>query len=103
MSCTTRPNRLSSGHVYRSRPEPELAPAVLLRETYRQGGKIRKRTLCNLSHWPTVHVEGLRGVLKGVGVIAAGQDAFTITRPERTKRAESTVRRTKWERPDGTS
>ena len=61
-------------------PNRNSPPAVLLRETYRQDGKIRKRTLCNLSHWPTAHVEGLRGVLKGGVVIAAGQDAFTITR-----------------------
>jgi transposase len=43
-------------------------------------GKVHKRTLCNLSDWPTAHVEGLRGVLKGGTVIPAGQDAFTITR-----------------------
>jgi hypothetical protein len=55
-------------------------PAILLRETYRQNGKFCKRTLCNLSHWPTAHVEGLRGVLKGGTVIPAGQDAFTVIR-----------------------
>src|SRR5271167_4652914 len=61
-------------------PNRNSPPAVLLRETYRQNGKFRKRTLCNLSHWPTAHVEGLRGVLKGGTVIPAGRDAFTITR-----------------------
>ncbi len=61
-------------------PNRNSPPAVLLRETYRQDGKICKRTLCNLSHWPTAHVEGLRGVLKGGTVIAAERDAFTITR-----------------------
>jgi hypothetical protein len=55
-------------------------PAILLRESYRQGGQVRKRTLCNLSDWPAAHVEGLRGVLKGGTVIPAGQDAFTVTR-----------------------
>ena len=40
-------------------------PAILLRESYREGGKVRKRTLCNLSDWPSALVEGLRGVLKG--------------------------------------
>jgi hypothetical protein len=52
-------------------------PAILLRESYREGGKVRKRTLCNLSDWPTAHVEGLRGVLKGGIVIAPERDAFT--------------------------
>ena len=48
--------------------------------TYRQDGKICKRTLCNLSNWPAAHVEGLRGVLKGGTVIPAERDAFTVTR-----------------------
>jgi transposase len=61
-------------------PNRNSPPAVLLRETYRQNGKICKRTLCNLSHWPTAHVEGLRGVLRGGTVIPAGHDAFTVTR-----------------------
>src|ERR1700684_1888283 len=55
-------------------------PAILLRESYREGGTVRKRTLCNLSDWPTAHIEGLRGVLKGGTVIAAERDAFTVIR-----------------------
>jgi hypothetical protein len=55
-------------------------PAILLRESYREGGKVRKRTLCNLSDWPTAYIEGLRGVLKGGTVIAAERDAFTVIR-----------------------
>ncbi len=50
-------------------PNRNSPPAILLRETYRQNGKFCKRTLCNLSHWPTATVEGLRGVLKGGTVI----------------------------------
>jgi hypothetical protein len=61
-------------------PNRNSPPAVLLRETYRQNGRICKRTLCNLSHWPTAHVEGLRGVLRGGTVIPAERDAFTVTR-----------------------
>jgi transposase len=61
-------------------PNRNSPPAILLRETYRQDGKICKRTLCNLSHWPSAHVEGLRGVLRGGTVIPAGRDAFTVTR-----------------------
>jgi hypothetical protein len=55
-------------------------PAILLRESYREGGKVRKRTLCNLSDWPTAHIEGLRGVLRGGTVVAAERDAFTVLR-----------------------
>ena len=61
-------------------PNRNSPPAILLRETYRQNGKFCKRTLCNLSNWPTAHVEGLRGVLKGGTVIPAGRDAFTVIR-----------------------
>jgi transposase len=61
-------------------PNRNSPPAILLRETYRQNGRFCKRTLCNLSHWPTAHVEGLRGVLKGGTVIPAGRDAFTVIR-----------------------
>src|SRR6202035_2417103 len=61
-------------------PNRSSPPAILLRESYRQGGKIRKRTLCNLSDWPAAHIEGLRGVLKGGTVISAEHDAFTVTR-----------------------
>ena len=61
-------------------PNRNSPPAILLRETYRQNGKFCKRTLCNLSNWPTGHVEGLRGVLKGGTVIPAGRDAFTVIR-----------------------
>jgi transposase len=61
-------------------PNRNSPPAILLRESYRQDGKVRKRTLCNLSGWPTAHVEGLRGVLKGGTVIPPEQDAITVTR-----------------------
>jgi hypothetical protein len=61
-------------------PNRNSPPAVLLRESYREGGKVRKRTLCNLSDWPAAHVAGLRGVLKGGTVIPAERDAFTVIR-----------------------
>jgi transposase len=61
-------------------PNRNSPSAILLRETYRQNGRFCKRTLCNLSHWPAAHVEGLRGVLKGGTVIPAGRDAFTVIR-----------------------
>ncbi len=61
-------------------PNRNSPPAILLRESYREGGKVRKRTLCNLSDWPTAHIEGLRGVLRGGTVIPAEREAFTIIR-----------------------
>jgi transposase len=61
-------------------PNRNSPPAILLRESYRENGKVRKRTLCNLSDWPAAHIEGLRGVLKGGIVIAPDREAFTVTR-----------------------
>src|SRR5258708_32249249 len=61
-------------------PNRNSPPAILLRESYRENGKVRKRTLCNLSDWPTAHVEGLSAVLKGAPVIAPDRDAFPVTR-----------------------
>ena len=61
-------------------PNRNSPPAILLRESYRESGKVRKRTLCNLSDWPVAHIEGLRGVLRGGTVIPAERDAFTVIR-----------------------
>lgn len=46
-------------------PNRSSPPAVLLREAWREGGKIRKRTLANLSHWPAQRVQALRRLLQG--------------------------------------
>lgn len=39
--------------------------SVLLREGYRENGKIKMRTLLNLSSWPKEKIEGLRKVISG--------------------------------------
>jgi hypothetical protein len=46
-------------------PNRNSPPCILLRESYRQGAKVRKRTLANLTRWPPEVVEGLRRLLKG--------------------------------------
>ena len=45
-------------------PNRNSPPAILLRESYREDGKIKKRTLLNLTDWPTELVEGFRTLLK---------------------------------------
>ena len=55
-------------------PNRNSPPCILLRESHRQGRKVRKRTLANLTHWPPEVVEGLRALLKGGKVVAGGQD-----------------------------
>jgi transposase len=61
-------------------PNRGSPPAILLRESYREGKSVRKRTLLNLSDWSAEHVEGLRGVLKGGVVVPAGREAFAVER-----------------------
>lgn len=60
-------------------PNRGSPPAVLLRESYRDGGKVKKRTLANLSSWPDERVEMLRMVLRGDEVVPRA-DAFEVHR-----------------------
>ena len=61
-------------------PNRNSPPAVLLRESYRQDGKVKKRTLANLSKWPDQLVEGLRTLLKGGVALPSLEAAFEILR-----------------------
>jgi hypothetical protein len=54
-------------------PNRNSPPAILLRESYREGAKVRKRTLANLSHWPAAKIEALRRVLREEAVAAPDQ------------------------------
>jgi hypothetical protein len=60
-------------------PNRNSPPAVLLRESYREGGKVKKRTLANLSALAPQHVEVLRRALKGQTLVPA-EGAFEILR-----------------------
>jgi hypothetical protein len=61
-------------------PNRNSPPAVLLRESYRQDGKVKKRTLGNLSKLPMAVVEGLRTLLKGGVAFAEAGEAREIRR-----------------------
>lgn len=63
-------------------PNRGSPPAILLRESYRAGGKVRTRTLANLSRWSEAKIEALRRVLKGEAVVAPrGQLAIERSLP----------------------
>jgi hypothetical protein len=47
-------------------PNRGSPPAVLLRESYREDGKVKNRTVANLSSWPEAKVEALSRALKGL-------------------------------------
>jgi len=61
-------------------PNRSSPPAILLRESYRDNGKVKKRTLANLTDWPTEIVEGLRALLKGGKVSSAPDGGLSILR-----------------------
>ena len=60
-------------------PNRNSPPAILLREGWREDGKVRKRTLANLSGWPQARIEALRRVLKDEPLVGR-QEAFDIVR-----------------------
>src|SRR5262245_8730398 len=60
-------------------PNRSSPPAVLLRESYRDGGKVKTRTLANLTDWPDAKVDALRRVLKGETAIVS-KDELRIER-----------------------
>ena len=61
-------------------PNRNSPPAVLLRESYREAGKVKKRTLANLSKWPPALVDGLKTLLKGATAVAHLAQTFDIVR-----------------------
>ena len=60
-------------------PNRSSPPAILLRESYRDGSKVKTRTLANLSDWSPIKIEALRAVL-GDRFPASGPDGLEIIR-----------------------
>ena len=46
-------------------PNRDSPPAFLLRESFRENGKVKNRTLANLSSWPRPRIDALRRLLRG--------------------------------------
>ena len=61
-------------------PNRNSPPCTLLRESYRQHGKVKKRTVSNLSKWPPEMVEGLRKLLKGGVMVDSIEESFDVIR-----------------------
>ena len=61
-------------------PNRNSPPAILLRESFREGHTVRKRTLANLSTWPAELVEGFQTLLRGGTAVEHLHDAFDIVR-----------------------
>jgi hypothetical protein len=59
--------------------EERVYESVLLRRTYRDGGKVKHETLANLGMFPPQVVDTIEAALKGAQLVPAGE-AITITR-----------------------
>ena len=46
-------------------PNQSARPAILLRESYRDGGRVKNRTLANLSNWSPERIAALQAALRG--------------------------------------
>jgi transposase len=88
--CNISLTALSASRLYvamyiETVPNRNSPPCILLRESFRQDGKVKHRTLANLTSWPKHLIDGLRLLLKGpqppvlVGPINP-QQSFQITR-----------------------
>ena len=60
-------------------PNRNSPPAILLRKCWREGKTIRKKTVANMTHWPSHVVEAVRRAIKGEKLVALG-DVFAIER-----------------------
>ena len=61
-------------------PNRDSPPAVLLRESYREDGKVRKRTLANLSCLSNEVIEGLKTLLRGGVAVPSAAEVFSVER-----------------------
>src|SRR5882757_3114091 len=60
-------------------PNRNSKPCILLRESYRDNGKVCKRTLANLSKLPKDTVEAMRSLLRGAALLEDLADSFEVT------------------------
>jgi hypothetical protein len=71
--------RIKSSHTDKQGRAREYE-SRLLRHTYRDGGKVRHKTLANLSQMPEAVVDAVEAALKGEVLVPAGQAAVTVAR-----------------------
>jgi len=54
-------------------PNRGSPPTIIIREGYRENGKVKNKTIANITHWPAKQIEALKLVFKGVNVVPAGR------------------------------
>ncbi len=60
-------------------PNRQSRPTILLREGWREGKTVHKRTLANLTHWPAAKIETFRLLLQDVPLVTP-QSLFVVER-----------------------
>ena len=60
-------------------PSRGARPTILLREGHREGRRVVKRTLANLTHWPADKVDRLRRVLRDEPLVPAEQTGRVLS------------------------
>ena len=71
---------VSMSYHLESIPNRNSRPTLLIREAWREGKRIRKKTRANLTGMPEPLVNGIRALLKGGIALESVEDAFTIRR-----------------------
>ena len=71
---------VSMSYHLESIPNRGSRPTLLIREAWREGKRIRKKTRANLTGMPDPLVNGIRALLKGGIALESVEDAFTIRR-----------------------
>ncbi len=61
-------------------PNRTSPPAILIRESFREGKTVRKRTLANISKLPEPMIAAISQLIKGAEIAAPVTDAFEIRR-----------------------
>ena len=62
-------------------PNRKSPPCILLRESYREDGKVKKRTIANITSWPKEKIASMEKILKGNGrVVENIEKEMTIKR-----------------------
>lgn len=61
-------------------PNRNSPPAILLRESYREDGKVLKHTIANLSKWPPHLIDGLQTLLRGGVAVESLEGSFEVQR-----------------------
>ena len=71
---------VSMSYHFEAIPNRNSRPTLLIREAWREGKRIRKKTRANLTGMPEPLVNGIRALLKGGIALESLEDAFTIRR-----------------------